>query len=82
MFRKFYISMIYSNLATIKTMNSNHRMHNLHANFARILEVCKQYSEDLVKDKGNVPRCGVIPKFSNIEDIVPSLPHETMGYDS
>jgi len=66
----------------IKTLNSNHRMHNLYANFVRILEVCNQYSQDLVNDKGNMPRCGVVPKFSDLEVIALSLTQETMGYDS
>ena len=57
-------------------------MHNLYANFVRILEVCKQYSQDLVNDKGNMPRCGVVPKFSDLEVIALSLIQETMGYDS
>jgi hypothetical protein len=30
-------------------------MHNLYTNFVRILEVCKQFSEDLVNDKLNTP---------------------------
>ena len=50
MFKKLRISLIFSNLVMIKTLNSNHRMHNLCANFVRILEVCKQYSQDLVSD--------------------------------
>ncbi|MBQ6078673.1 MAG: IS982 family transposase, partial [Muribaculaceae bacterium] len=36
MFKKLRISLIYSNLVVIKTLNSNHRMHNLYANFVRI----------------------------------------------
>lgn len=44
-------------------------MHCLFANFVRILDVCKQYSEDLLSDKDNMPRCGVIPKFSDLEVI-------------
>ena len=82
MFKKLRISLIFSNLVVIKTLNSNHRMHNLYANFVRILEVCKQYSQDLVNDKGNMPRCGVVPKFSDLEVIALSLTQETMGYDS
>ena len=57
-------------------------MHNLYANFVRILEVRMQYSQDLVNDKGNMPRCGVVPKFSDLEVIALSLTQETMGYDS
>ncbi len=44
MFKKLRISLIFSNLVVIKTLNSNHRMHNLYANFVRILEVCKRFS--------------------------------------
>ena len=57
-------------------------MHNLYANFVRILEVCKRFSQDLVNDKGNIPRCGVVPRFSDLEVIALSLTEETMGYDS
>ena len=35
-----------------------------------------------MNDKGNMPRCGVIPKFSDLEVIALSLTQETMGYDS
>ena len=73
MFKKLRISLICSNSVVIKTLNSNHRMHNLYANFVRILEVCKQYSQDLVNDKGNMPRCGFVPKFSGPEVIALSL---------
>ena len=42
-------------------------MHNLYAKFAKILEICKQFSENLVNESGNVPRCGPVPKFSDLE---------------
>ena len=73
MFKKLRISLIFSNLVAIRTLNSNHRMHNLYANFVRILEVCKQYSQDLVNDKGDMPRCDVVPKFSDLEVIALNL---------
>ena len=57
-------------------------MHDWYANFVKILDVCKQYSQDLVNDKGNMPRCSVVPKFSDLEVIALSLTQETMGYDS
>ena len=66
----------------IKALKTNHCMHNLYANFVRILEVCKRFSQDLVNDKGNIPRCGVVPRFSDLEVIALSLTEETMGYDS
>jgi len=48
-------------------------MHNLYANFVRILELCKQYSQDLMNSMGNMTKCSVIPKFSDREVIVLSL---------
>ena len=57
-------------------------MHILYANFVRILGVCKRFSQDLVTEKGNVLRCGIVPRFSDLEVIAISLTLETMGYDS
>ena len=57
-------------------------MHNLFANFVKILEVCKRFSQDLVNDNGNISRPGVVPKFSDLEVIALSLTAETMGIDS
>ena len=57
------MSLIFSNLVVIKTLSSNHRMNNLYTKFVKILEICKQFSENLVNDSGNVPRRGPVPKF-------------------
>jgi len=57
-------------------------MHNLYANFVIILGVCKRFPKDLVNEKGNLPRCGVAPRFSDLEIIALSLTEETMGYNS
>ncbi len=65
MSKKLYMSLIFSNLVVIKTLSSNHRMYNLYAKFVKILEICKQFSENLVNDSGNVPRRGPVPKFSD-----------------
>ena len=64
MSKKLYISLIFSNLVVIKTLSSNHRMYNLYTKFVKILEICKQFSENLVNESGNVPRRGPVPKFS------------------
>ena len=37
MSKKLHISLIFSNLATIKTLSSNHRMYNLYTKFVKIL---------------------------------------------
>ena len=48
-------------------------MHNLYAIFAKFLDICKMFSADLVNEKGNIPRRGVVPKFSDLEVISLSL---------
>ena len=70
------MSLIFSNLVVIKTLSSNHRMYNLYAKFVKILEICKQFSENLVNDSGNVPRRGPVPKFSDLEVVALSLTAE------
>ena len=54
MSKKLYILLIFSNLVVSKTLSSNHRMHNLYTKFVKILEICKQFSENLVNESGNV----------------------------
>ena len=43
-------------------------MYNLYTKFFKILEICKQFSENLVNESGNVPRRGPVPKFSDLEN--------------
>ena len=57
-------------------------MHNLYANFVKILGVYKHFSKDLLNEKGNIPRCGVVPGFSDLEVIALSMTQENMGIDS
>jgi hypothetical protein len=40
------------------------------------------FSADLVNEKGNIPRRGVVPKFSDLEVISLSLAAESIGIDS
>ena len=82
MSKKLYMSLIFSNLVVIKTLSSNHRMYNLYAKFVKILEICKQFSENLVNESGNVPRRGPVPKFSDLEVVALSLTAETESIDS
>ena len=46
-------------------------MHNLYANFVKIFEICKKFSYGLVNDLGNIPRRGVVPRFSDLDVIAP-----------
>ena len=82
MSKKLYISLIFSNLVVLKTLSQNHRMYNLYTKFVKILEICKQFSENLVNESGNVPRRGPVPKFSDLEVVALSLTAETESIDS
>jgi hypothetical protein len=74
--------LICSILEVMKLLISNQRMHNFHAIFRKILEICKQFSYDLVNTEGNSRRRGVVPRFSDIEVIALSLTAETLSIDS
>ena len=76
------MSLIFSNLVVFKTLSSNHRMHNLYTIFVKILEICKQFSENLVNESGNVPRRGPVPKFSDLEMVALSLTAEAESIDN
>ncbi len=71
--------MIISILMVIKLLIYSSIMHNLYAIF---LDICKMFSADLVNEKGNIPRRGVVPKFSDLEVISLSLAAESIGIDS
>ena len=63
MSKKLYMSLVFSNLVVIKTLSSNHRMYNLYTKFVKILEICKQLSEKLTNESGNVPHRGSVHRF-------------------
>ena len=74
--------MIFSILVVLNLLNTNHRMYNLYTKFAKILEICKQFSLHLVNDKGNISRRGPVPRFSDLEVIALSLAAESESIDS
>lgn len=57
-------------------------MRNLAANFGKILDVCKIFSKNLVNERGNLPRRGPVPRFSDLEVIALSLTAEKYSIDS
>ena len=57
-------------------------MRNFIANFVRILGICKDFAGNRVNELGNVPRCGVVPKFSDLEVIALGITAEAFGFDS
>ncbi|KIP55918.1 hypothetical protein ST42_07745 [Prevotella pectinovora] len=54
------MSLIFSNLVVFKTLSPNHRMYNLYTKFVKILEICKQFSENLVNESANYGDKGYI----------------------
>ena len=57
-------------------------MRNFIANFVRILGICKEFAGNRVNEHGNVPRGGVVPKFSDLEVIALGITAEAFGFDS
>lgn len=77
-----HISLIVSKLVVLKELISNLRMHNLYAIFAKFLEVCKQNAKNFVNERGNIPRRGKVPRFSDLEVVALGLTAEAEGVDS
>lgn len=48
------MSLVLVTLVMFKTLSSYYRMYNVYTKFVKILEVCKQFSENLVNELGNV----------------------------
>ena len=78
-----YISLIFSNFVIeIKSKSQKNLMYNFCAKFRQILDICKRHSENLVNSLGNIPRVGVVPRFSDLEVIALSMTAEAFGIDS
>ncbi|MGL4519540.1 MAG: IS982 family transposase [Phocaeicola sp.] len=80
--KKLYTLLICSILETAKPLIHSQYMHNLYTIFGKILRICKQFGDNLINEKGNIPRPDVVPKFSDIEVIALSLTSEAMGIES
>ena len=62
--KKLHMSLKISNFMIINnTVICFNSMHNLYANFVKILEICKKFSYGLVNDLGNIPRAESISPF-------------------
>lgn len=48
-------------------------MHNRYAIFAKFRDICKLFAGNLVNEQGNIPRCGVVPRFSDLEVVALGL---------
>lgn len=83
MMKKLHISLIFSNLVVYKSLGYKIIvMRNFIAKFRKFLEICKQYAGNQVNDKGNVPRRGVVPTFSDLEVVALSFTAEAFSIDS
>lgn len=57
-------------------------MHNLKAKFNKILEQITPFAQKMVNSRGNIPRRGVVPKFSDLEVVALSMTAEALSIDS
>ena len=81
--KKLHILLIFSNLMVTKPLNTIYLlMRNFITNFVRILGICKDFAGNRVNELGNVPRCGVVPKFSDLEVIALGITAEAFHMDS
>ena len=81
--KKLHISLIFRNLVVSKLLSTIIvDMRNFVTNFRKILEICKQFAGNQVNEKGNVPRRGVVPTFSDLEVVALSITAEAFSIDS
>ena len=82
MFKELHMLLIFINLVLSKSLSLYHRMHNLYTKFAKILEICKQFSHNLVNEHGYIVRRGPVPKFLDLEVVALPLDAESKSIDS
>ena len=81
--KKLHISQIINKLVVTKLLSTIALlMRNFITNFVRILGICKDFAKNRVNELGNVPRCGVVPKFSDLEVVALGITAEAFGFDS
>ncbi len=81
--RKLIILLILNKLVMLKQLITIVLlMRNFIADFVRILGICKDFAANRVNEHGNVPRYGVVPKFSDLEVIALGITAEAFGCDN
>ena len=80
--KKLHISHVFSNLEFPTFKYYIFVMCNLHTNLVKFLEICKQFSNELVNEKGNIVRRGPVPRFSDLEVVALSMAAEAEEIDS
>ena len=63
----------------INILQNADRMHNFYVKYAKILDICKRFSNKLANELGNVPGKGVVPKFSDLESSALSPTAESLS---
>ena len=81
-FKKLHMSRIFSNLEFSIFKCYILVMCNLYKKFVNFLEICKQFSNELVNEKGNIVRRGPVPRFSDLEVVALSMAAEAEEIDS
>lgn len=81
-FKKLHMSQIFSNLELSIFKCHILVMCNLYTKFVNFLEICKQFSNELVNEKGNIVRRGSVPLFSDLEVVALSMAAEAEEIDS
>ncbi|KAA6318100.1 hypothetical protein EZS27_031844 [termite gut metagenome] len=54
----------------------------MYTNFDKMLDICKHLRKEFTNERGNIPRRGVVPRFSDLEVIALSLTTEALSKDS
>ena len=80
--KKLCILLIFSKLKVAKLLIEKYRMHKLSGILEKFMNICKQVSGNLVNESGNIPRRGVVPRFSDLEVIALNMTSEAIGIDS
>lgn len=81
-FKKLHMLQIFSNLEFSIFKCYILVMCNLYTKFVNFLEICKQFSNKLVNEKGNIVRRGPVPRFSDLEVVALSMAAEAEEIDS
>ena len=74
--KKLHISHVFSNLEFSTFKYYIFIMCKLHTKLVKFLEICKQFSNELVNEKGNIVRRGPVPRFSDLEVVALSMAAE------
>lgn len=74
--------LIFSELKVPNLLIYNYRYARLICNIRKFLDIYKQVAGNLVNEYGNMPRRGVVPRFSDLEVIALNMTSEAIGIDS